>query len=60
MVIYNRWGQVVYETIEPNKPWQGDCEGTPSPDRTYFYIIRWENECGGIPGEHFGHVTLLR
>ena len=60
MVIYNRWGQVVYETIEPNKPWQGDCEGTPSPDGTYFYIIRWENECGGIPGEHFGHVTLLR
>ncbi len=38
--IYNRWGQVVYETSDLDINWNGQINGTGGecPDGTYFYI----------------------
>jgi len=38
--IYNRWGQVVYHTTNPNINWNGnvDNSGGACPDGTYYYI----------------------
>ena len=60
MTIYNRWGREIYETTDINKPWPGDFKGTPVPDGTYVYIVKWIDMCTNTPADIIGHVTLVR
>lgn len=40
ILVYNRWGQKVYEHRGVYEPWDGkDLLGVPVPDNTYYYII---------------------
>lgn len=58
-VIYNRWGQRLFETTDPNQAWDGSFKGVPlEPDVFGYYL---EVKC--YNGETFfkkGNVTLLR
>ncbi len=38
--IYNRWGQIMFHTINPNINWNGNDQnsGKPCPDGVYYYI----------------------
>lgn len=39
IVIYNRWGMKVYESVNPYFEWNGnDMNGNKLPDGTYFFI----------------------
>lgn len=42
MIIYNRWGNIVYQTTDPTKPWNGGYNN--SPDKTLMipavYVYR--------------------
>ncbi|HRO98460.1 MAG TPA: PKD domain-containing protein [Flavobacteriales bacterium] len=60
MTIFNRWGNEIYETTDINKPWRGDFKGSPVPDGTYVYIVKWNDKCTNTPASITGHVTLLR
>jgi gliding motility-associated-like protein len=59
LVIFNRWGQKVFESTDPFFKWDGtNLNGNDVPDGTYFYIARlkhFENS-----DEQKGTVTLLR
>lgn len=37
--IYNRWGQLVYETRTPLQPWDGVSRGVPQPSDTYVWVV---------------------
>lgn len=37
MMIFNRWGQLVFETNEAQKGWDGNYKGKPSPYGVYIY-----------------------
>ncbi len=40
ILVYNRWGQKVYEHQGIYEPWDGkDIVGIPVPDGVYFYVI---------------------
>lgn len=52
LTIYNRWGMVVYETVNYRNTWKA----TDVPDGTYYYLIR-VSETGR---EYAGHLTILR
>jgi gliding motility-associated-like protein len=40
ILVYNRWGQKVYEHSGEYEPWNGkDMFGVPVPDNSYCYII---------------------
>ncbi len=39
MVIYNRWGEKVFETTDKTKRWDGKLNGTPLPSDSYGYYI---------------------
>ncbi|MGE0562735.1 MAG: gliding motility-associated C-terminal domain-containing protein [Flavobacteriales bacterium] len=58
MKIYNRWGQVVFESIQVNDAWDGRTNsGVKVPEGTYFYIIDVETD----KKETFtGTLTLIR
>lgn len=58
--IVNRWGNVVYESTDLNKSWNGkDLGNTALTDGVYFYTIEYTLP-GGELKKHQGFVTLLR
>ncbi|MBK8846196.1 MAG: choice-of-anchor L domain-containing protein [Bacteroidetes bacterium] len=60
MIIYNRWGGIVYECDSFNKPWDGnDWAGNPAPQGTYVYKINVTTK-GGKAHEFAGKINLLR
>lgn len=61
LLIVNRWGQVMYETTDINKGWDGNYKSEPMPIGTYFYIV---DALPGIPQAQkvhmTGDITLIR
>jgi len=37
--VYNRWGQLLFSTEEPNKGWDGSFNGKKQQSGTYVYVI---------------------
>lgn len=60
MLIYNRWGGIVYESDSFNKPWNGnDNSGNPAQEGSYVYKINVTTK-GGKAHEFVGKINLLR
>jgi large repetitive protein len=62
MSIFNRWGQMIYETSDINRGWDGTYQGSPVMMGTYVYRIVYE-EFGQLPMESNvveGTVMLIR
>jgi gliding motility-associated-like protein len=60
MIIFNRWGQRVYETGDYNNFWNGyDSNDKPAPDGVYVYTIEVVTQ-GGKEHKFKGTVTLVR
>ena len=61
--IYNRWGQLVFESDDPTLGWNGEYKNEKQPTETYLYIVTGEIKiCSDIP-ESFkikGDLSLLR
>ncbi|HEX5624699.1 MAG TPA: gliding motility-associated C-terminal domain-containing protein, partial [Saprospiraceae bacterium] len=65
MRIFNRWGNLVYQTDDPDINWTGtDQSGSPVSDGVYFYQCRVFYsglQFGGPEGEQLtGFIELLR
>lgn len=58
--IFNRWGQLMFETSNSDKGWDGQKEGSDMAAGTYFYILQYEELCTGIKVDTDGSFTLLR
>jgi gliding motility-associated-like protein len=58
-VIYNRWGQKVFETTDINKGWNGQLNGKPQPLGSYVYVIDAVTNLGTKIHKQ-GNVTLIR
>jgi gliding motility-associated-like protein len=60
IVIYNRWGQLVFESANPFFEWNGsDTNGNTLPEGTYFYVAK-VSHTNNYELEKKGTVTLLR
>lgn len=59
MVIYNRWGGLVYETDSYDKLWDGTHNGNPAADGVYYFIIDVHTYAKIVYSEK-GTVTLMR
>ena len=59
MSIYNRWGQLVYESTDPEAGWDGNYKGEPQPAEDYIFYISITNLNGSTYNKQ-GTVTLLR
>jgi gliding motility-associated-like protein len=58
--IYNRWGELLFETSNITKGWDGTFNGKPQNPGVYVYYV--QAPCGIDGSEVFkkGNVTLLR
>lgn len=60
MNIYNRWGQLIYETTAiDGRGWDGMMNNVPQPYGVYVYVIDVKFKDGQIE-HHQGNVTLMR
>jgi gliding motility-associated-like protein len=57
--IYNRWGQVVFESNNPNFGWDGTFKGVPQPMDVYAYTLE-AIFFDGTRTSKKGDITLIR
>ena len=59
--IYNRWGEVIFETEDPEAVWQGEVNGGDhfAADGVYLYQVYLEDQLR-IPFEYAGQIQLFR
>jgi gliding motility-associated-like protein len=58
MQIYNRWGEMIYESSDMEQAWDGTFKGQKVQEGVYLYMI----QASGNDGEQYylnGNVTLL-
>ena len=55
MVIYNRWGQLIFETTNPAEGW----DGKDAPAGIYTWTITYSDYLGKV-SKLRGSVTLIR
>lgn len=53
--IFNRWGQLLYETDNYQNDWDGTHEGAPLPDGVYYYVISCDED-----RNYQGSINLMR
>ena len=56
--IYDRWGQLIYSTTDPQDTWNGRYNGDLAPIDVYVYVVDYREDV--INERIFGHVTLVR
>ncbi|MDG1346022.1 MAG: gliding motility-associated C-terminal domain-containing protein [Crocinitomicaceae bacterium] len=59
VLIFNRWGNIVYQSDKPTLPWYGtDMQGFSLTEGVYFYSIKGTKADGETINQH-GFITLL-
>ncbi len=56
--IFNRWGEIVFDTTDPMQGWDGSHEGVSQDMGTYYYIVKFK--CNGELTTKSGQLTLIR
>ena len=57
VIIVNRWGTIVFESIGYNKPWDGQFKGEDLPMGTYYYKILLNNSQNA---SYSGPISIIR
>jgi gliding motility-associated-like protein len=57
--IYNRWGALIFESIDRNVGWDGTYKGTKQPSEVYHYVLDVEY-FDNTRSQKKGDITLLR
>jgi len=60
MQIFNRYGQLVFETIDKFKGWDGNFKGAQQPQGTYTWMINYKTSADSSWQSMQGNVILLR
>ena len=60
MEIYDRWGKLVFESVDPAPEWDGNIDGKEAASDVYVYVIRWQRSDGALQPPKIGSIALLR
>ena len=62
LLIYNRWGEVIFESLNPEFGWDGSfgMQGNPCPVGTYTYLITVKLPSVDERQTIKGHINLIR
>ena len=60
LVIYNRWGEIVFESYDATKGWDGTYGNREAPSGTYVWSIDFGDISSDEKHSYTGHVNLLR
>ena len=59
-LIYNRWGQIIWESLSPLSGWDGTYNNLPCQDGTYTWKLRFKVIDTDEIKEYMGNLTLIR
>jgi gliding motility-associated-like protein len=59
MWVFNRWGNQLFHTTNPDDGWDGTAHGKTVPTGAYYYIIKAEGT-DGINYQKKGDINVLR
>ena len=60
LYIFNRWGEIVWESHNPEGEWDATYGGKPVPEGAYIWILRVADYTTDQKYEFNGHINLLR
>ncbi len=63
ILIYSRWGEVVYQSTNINEVWDGTYDGKKCPVGVYHYVIEYLGQGNVLlekEGKKHGQITLFR
>lgn len=60
MLIYDRWGVLIYDSIDQDAAWDGTRDGQDMLEGTYYYIVEILPTCGEQKQLLTGHFSVLR
>jgi len=62
MLIFNRWGEIIFESKDKGLFWDGSYRGEPMPIGVYPWIITYEGDSEAYKGPYKkeGSVTVIR
>ncbi len=58
--VYNRWGEVVFRTINKQERWDGQFKGKPATPGSYIWILTYTKNNEPLPVTARGSVQLIR
>jgi gliding motility-associated-like protein len=59
LMVFNRWGELIFESEDINIRWDGTYKGVQSPVDTYVWKVQ-ARELSGYRRAAIGHVNLVR
>lgn len=61
MFIYDRWGDLIFQTNDPSVGWTGyTARGVPAQADVYVWQLQFRYFPGDKKRKHVGHVTMVR
>ena len=58
--VYNRWGQLIWESNDPSAKWDGTYNGVIVPQGTYTWTIEAKDAINDRKYQWSGHINLIR
>jgi gliding motility-associated-like protein len=60
LIIYNRWGESIFHTNDPDQGWDGNYDYEPAPMGGYAYKIIFRKAATGVKESRSGMLILVR
>ena len=60
LTIYNRWGETLFETKNPEKGWDGTYNGEIVPEGVYVWTLRFKSPTNDKKYEYKGSVNVFK
>jgi gliding motility-associated-like protein len=60
MLVFNRYGETVWESYDPNATWDGNYGGELVADGVYVWKIEFKETMSDKRHQYEGHVTILK
>jgi len=58
--IYNRWGQIIFQTTDRSKGWNGKVGGVDVPSAVFIYMMEYTDLNSPQPQRLKGTFVLIR
>ena len=61
MLIFNRWGKLLFHSTNQNEKWNGEYQNNEAPDAVYFFRMNYiHKRTSPNTDNKTGTVTILR
>jgi gliding motility-associated-like protein len=58
--IYNRWGEIIWETNDPHSTWDGTYDNKACPAGTYAWVIKAANKLDAGKKVFTGTINVIK